>query len=154
MHFYAKFLHNYSPKIICIILPRFCIKIFLIFLKKCLTLISESAIIASAGEGKEPHTQTRWLLSDASLCRPKTTLSHQKWFQKIFKKFFKKYLTNRATSDIIKSSNEAKEIKAMSKNAGWYTFEDGYTTWRNGMSASERKYEIRIHGRIVQFIAG
>lgn len=42
----------------------------------------------------------------------------------------------------------------MSKNAGWYTFEDGYTTWRNGMSASERKYEIRMHGRIVRFIAG
>ena len=63
-------------------------------------------------------------------------------------------MTNKNNYAIIESSNEAKEIKAMSKNAGWYTFEDGYTTWRNGMSASERKYEIRIHGRIVQFIAG
>lgn len=34
---------------------------------------------------------------------------------------------------------------------GWYTYEDGYTHWVNGMSATEKKWEIRKHGKIVRF---
>lgn len=34
---------------------------------------------------------------------------------------------------------------------GWYTFEDGYTAWFSGLSAWEKKQEIREHGKIVRF---
>lgn len=37
------------------------------------------------------------------------------------------------------------------KNRGWYLFEDGYYCWVSGMSAQEKKVEIRKHGKIVQF---
>lgn len=36
------------------------------------------------------------------------------------------------------------------KNSGWYTFEDGYKAWFNGLSAQEKKVEIRKHGKIVR----
>lgn len=49
--------------------------------------------------------------------------------------------------------NQAKEITAMTKTSGWYTFADGYTTWRRGMSANEKKALIREHGLITRFIA-
>ena len=37
------------------------------------------------------------------------------------------------------------------KTQGWYVFADGYTCWFHGLSASERKMEIRKHGAIVRF---
>lgn len=40
---------------------------------------------------------------------------------------------------------------AKSKTRGWYLFADGYYCWYHGMSASEKKAEIRIHGAIVRF---
>lgn len=44
----------------------------------------------------------------------------------------------------------------MAKNTtrGWYTFEDGYYCWRNGMSGVEKRNEIRKHGKIVRFVPG
>lgn len=35
---------------------------------------------------------------------------------------------------------------------GYYTYEDGYTHWVNGMSATEKKWEILHHGKIVKFV--
>lgn len=40
---------------------------------------------------------------------------------------------------------------AKSKTRGWYTFEDGYHCWYHGMSAAEKKMEIKKHGKIVKF---
>lgn len=34
---------------------------------------------------------------------------------------------------------------------GYYTYEDGYTHWVSGMSATEKKWEILHHGKIVRF---
>lgn len=34
---------------------------------------------------------------------------------------------------------------------GWYTYEDGYNHWVNGMSASEKRWNILKHGKIVRF---
>lgn len=41
---------------------------------------------------------------------------------------------------------------AKNKTRGWYTFEDGYTCWYYGLSASEKKIEILHHGKIVKFV--
>lgn len=38
-----------------------------------------------------------------------------------------------------------------SKTQGYYTFEDGYKVWLNGMSAQERKVQIYKHGKIIRF---
>ena len=38
------------------------------------------------------------------------------------------------------------------KSTGWYIFEDGYQCWYRGLSASERKWEERQHGKVVKFI--
>ncbi len=35
---------------------------------------------------------------------------------------------------------------------GYYTYEDGYTHWVTGMSATEKKWEIMKHGKIVKFV--
>ena len=35
---------------------------------------------------------------------------------------------------------------------GIYYFEDGYNCWVRGMSATEKRWAIREHGRIVKFI--
>ena len=37
------------------------------------------------------------------------------------------------------------------KTRGWYTFADGTKTWFAGLSAQEKKVEIRKHGKIVKF---
>lgn len=34
---------------------------------------------------------------------------------------------------------------------GWYTFEDGYYVWVNGLSSTEKMILIRQHGQIVKF---
>ena len=41
----------------------------------------------------------------------------------------------------------------MKKNntTGWYTFSDGYTVWFHGLSAQEKRNEIRKHGQIIKF---
>lgn len=38
------------------------------------------------------------------------------------------------------------------KSQGWYTFEDGTRFWTYGLSAQEKKVEIRKHGKIISFI--
>ena len=38
------------------------------------------------------------------------------------------------------------------KTRGWYYFEDGTCAWFNGLSAREKKNEIRKHGKIIHFI--
>lgn len=40
------------------------------------------------------------------------------------------------------------------KTMGTYYFADGYVCWFQGLSASERKIEIRKHGQIIKFVAG
>lgn len=40
------------------------------------------------------------------------------------------------------------------KGQGTYIFEDGYEVWFYGLSANEKKAEIRMHGKIVRFIPG
>lgn len=35
---------------------------------------------------------------------------------------------------------------------GWYTYEDGFEHWVSGMSATEKKWEILHHGKIVRFV--
>ena len=52
---------------------------------------------------------------------------------------------------------EIEEDKEMANNKipasrGYYTYEDGYTHWVNGMSATEKKWEIMKHGKIVKFV--
>lgn len=37
------------------------------------------------------------------------------------------------------------------KTQGWYTFADGYRCWFHGLSAQEKKTEIRKHGKIIRF---
>jgi hypothetical protein len=41
---------------------------------------------------------------------------------------------------------------AKNKTAGYYFFEDGCQMWVGGMSATEKRNNIRIHGRIIRFI--
>lgn len=41
---------------------------------------------------------------------------------------------------------------AKNKTRGWYTYEDGFEHWVNGLSAVEKRNLIRIHGKIVRFI--
>jgi hypothetical protein len=46
------------------------------------------------------------------------------------------------------------EVNSMAKKnntQGWYLFEDGYYCWYHGLSAQEKKIEIRQHGQIVKF---
>ena len=38
------------------------------------------------------------------------------------------------------------------KTQGWYFFADGATIWFHGLSAREKKNEIRKHGAILKFI--
>ena len=46
------------------------------------------------------------------------------------------------------------EIKmARIKSQGWYIFADGTKEWFHGLSAQEKKVEIRKHGAIIKFIA-
>ena len=45
-----------------------------------------------------------------------------------------------------------KGIKKTDKTRGWYTFADGYEMWVFGLSATEKRNEIRKHGKIVRFI--
>lgn len=40
---------------------------------------------------------------------------------------------------------------AKKNTRGFYLFEDGYYCWVSGMSAEEKRREIRTHGRIVRF---
>lgn len=37
------------------------------------------------------------------------------------------------------------------KTQGWYTFADGYRCWYHGLSATERKWEERQHGKVIKF---
>lgn len=37
------------------------------------------------------------------------------------------------------------------KFQGWYYFEDGYSAWYNGLSASELRREVAKHGKVVRF---
>ena len=39
-----------------------------------------------------------------------------------------------------------------SNGCGWYTFADGYRCWYLGISAAEKRAEIRKHGAIISFI--
>lgn len=39
-----------------------------------------------------------------------------------------------------------------SKTQGFYTFADGYYVWFRGLTAAEKKSEIRKHGAIIRFI--
>ena len=34
---------------------------------------------------------------------------------------------------------------------GWYLFADGHYAWFNGLSAAEKRAEIRVHGAIIDF---
>ena len=43
-------------------------------------------------------------------------------------------------------------IKKHDKTRGWYTYEDGFEHWVFGMSAAEKRNEIRKHGKIVRFV--
>ena len=43
-------------------------------------------------------------------------------------------------------------IKKHDKTRGWYTYEDGFGHWVLGMSAAEKRNEIRKHGKIVRFV--
>lgn len=38
------------------------------------------------------------------------------------------------------------------KTRGWYLFADGAEIWFNGLSAREKKSEIRKHGAIIRFM--
>ncbi len=40
------------------------------------------------------------------------------------------------------------------KTRGYYTYEDGYTHWTNGMSGAEKRNMVRLHGKIVRFVPG
>lgn len=42
----------------------------------------------------------------------------------------------------------------MPKGQGWYTYEDGYQHWVNGMSAAELRNEVRKHGKVVKYVPG
>jgi hypothetical protein len=44
------------------------------------------------------------------------------------------------------------KTKKHDKTRGWYTYEDGFEHWVFGMSAAEKRNEIRKHGKIVRFI--
>lgn len=51
-----------------------------------------------------------------------------------------------------KGDKKMKGIKKTDKTRGWYTYEDGFEHWVLGMSAAEKRNEIRKHGKIVRFI--
>lgn len=38
------------------------------------------------------------------------------------------------------------------KTQGWYYFADGYYAWYHGLSANEKKIEIKKHGVIIKFV--
>lgn len=38
------------------------------------------------------------------------------------------------------------------RTQGWYTFEDGCMIWFHGLSAQEKKLEIKKHGKIIRFV--
>lgn len=40
---------------------------------------------------------------------------------------------------------------AKKNTRGFYLFEDGYYCWVSGMSAEEKRREIKTHGRIIRF---
>lgn len=40
------------------------------------------------------------------------------------------------------------------KTQGWYYFADGSALWFYGLSATEKKNEIRQHGAILRFVPG
>lgn len=40
---------------------------------------------------------------------------------------------------------------ARTNTRGWYTFADGTQAWFNGLSAQEKRVQIRKHGNIVRF---
>jgi len=66
-------------------------------------------------------------------------------------------LTRKTKRDTIQSERTRKEVKKMKtkkhdKTRGWYTYEDGFEHWVFGMSAAEKRNEIRKHGKIVRFI--
>ncbi len=39
----------------------------------------------------------------------------------------------------------------MTRKAGWFTFEDGYTTWTSGYSKNELAWEVYKHGKVIKF---
>ena len=39
-----------------------------------------------------------------------------------------------------------------SKTRGWYWFADGTQAWFNGLSAAEKRNEVRLHGAILRFV--
>ena len=40
----------------------------------------------------------------------------------------------------------------MKKTSGWYIFKDGYKAWFNGLTGTEKKWEVYKHGPVVKFI--
>lgn len=40
---------------------------------------------------------------------------------------------------------------ARTNTRGWYVFADGYRAWFHGLSAAEKKMEVRKHGAIIRF---
>lgn len=48
---------------------------------------------------------------------------------------------------------QRKEVFTMKRTSGWYYFADGYHAWFHGLSAQEKRVQIRKHGQIVRFIA-
>lgn len=45
-----------------------------------------------------------------------------------------------------------KKANKVPTGQGYYTYEDGYEHWVYGMSAIEKRNEIRKHGKIVKYI--
>ena len=45
-----------------------------------------------------------------------------------------------------------KKTKKVPAGQGIYTYEDGFQHWVLGMSASERRIEVRKHGKVVKYI--
>lgn len=39
------------------------------------------------------------------------------------------------------------------KSQGWYYFADGTQAWYHGLSAQEKRNEVRKHGAIIRFIS-
>lgn len=72
----------------------------------------------------------------------------------LLKNFFEKKLTITLIFDIIYTEIERRISKmARIKSQGWYIFADGTKEWFHGLSAQEKKVEIRKHGAIIKFIA-
>lgn len=51
-----------------------------------------------------------------------------------------------------KKGTKKMKTKKHDKTRGWYTYEDGFEHWVFGMSAAEKRNEIRKHGKIVRFV--